>query len=386
MTTKKRPYYDAYGKPPIPERGTERQWEKPKVNTRQQTTQVSIHTKETLKHNQPTLSPTRKSKISRETKPSMISPRDPNDTCPFNCRCLAEPKMGTAELLSQIDSKYLSPTSCLYADFTSQSRGAQAFPKADYDNNDVDRMIYKNSHYGRSSSKDDSECRDMLSCRLFMEHKNPKEQHASRAEGGACQSNVKNTPKSPNTLLASARKQCEQMNQRFCSKYTTKGGSNSESSTIPSQKTVISGKSGEELRSMVRSQIEMQELIRRSMTEIKDDEMLDTKQTLQLPSLNLSDTSSTNKTQAMVDKSSSTSQSELMITKADVSTDMNIDKGNKPRFSVSAEDMISSKVISPMIRRIQRMYLNNLKEEMSLIEELERVPWQVSEVYKTADD
>lgn len=391
MITKKQPNYDAYGKPPIPERRVERQWEKPKAHTRQQTTQVFVHPKEPLQHKEPTLSPTRISKMPREAKPPKNSPRSQKETCPFNCHCLAERKMGTAELLSQIDSKYLSPTSCLYADFTSQSNGARPFPKADYDNNDVDRMIYKNSNYGRSSSKDDSECRDFMSCQL-MEPKKPMEQHASRMERGACRSKVKDLSKSPNSLLASARKQCEQMNQRFCSKYASKDheSSNSDSSTFPSQKTVISGKSGEELRSMVRSQIEMQELIRRSitnMTERKDNTVLDTKPTLKLPSLNLSDTSSTTKTNpGMANKSSTTSQSELLITKADVSTDVNIGKLNKPRFSVSAEDMISSKVISPMIRRIQRMYLNNLKEEMSLIEELERVPCQVSEVYQSADD
>lgn len=371
MITKKQPNYDAYDKPPIPERRVERQSEKPKTHTRQ-----------------PTLSPTRISKMPREAKPPKNSPRSQKETCPFNCNCLAEPKMGTAELLKQIDSKYLSPTSCLYADFTPQLNRARPFPKADYDNDDVDRMIYRNSNYGRSSSKDDSECRDLLSCQL-MENKKPMEQHAPRMEREAGRSNVKDLPKSPHTLLASARKQCEQMNQRF-SKYASEDHeiSNSDSSTFPSQKTVISGKSGEELRSMVRSQIEMQEFIRRSitnLTEMKNNTVFDKKPTLKLPSLNLSDVSSTTKTNpGTANKSSSTSPSELLITKADVSTDVKIDK--QPRFSVSAEDMISSKVISPMIRRIQRMYLNNLKEEMSLIEELERVPCKVSQVYQSGND
>lgn len=406
-------YYDAYVKPPIPERsgggGGERRCEKPKPShaTRQQTIQACVHRKDALVQKpQRSVSPTNKAKMPRGKSPPRVrgksplpSLRDENSGCPYNCRCLEESKMGTEDLLCQLDSKYLSPTCCLYADYSPQSHKTCVLPKEGNDNKDTDRMIYKNSNFGRSSSKDDSECRDKLSYRFppppepMKQQREPERQQKHHMERG-CQAIVPEMAKSTNALLASARKQCEEMNLRFCSKYARKESqsSASESSTIPSGKTVISGKSGEELRAMVRSQIEMQEFIRKSITnieELNDKVGKDPKPTLKLPSLHLSELSSSNK----MDKSSATSRSELMLTKAITkaeevlaTADVNTDKSNKPRFSVSAEDMISSKVISPMIRRIQRMYLNNLKEEMSLIEELERVPCQVSKVYQSADD
>lgn len=413
-------YYDGYMKPPIPERsgrggggGVERRCEKPKPPqaTRQQTTQACVHRKDALVQKQKrSLSPANKAKMPRGKSPPrgrgkspLPSLRDDNSGCPYNCNCLEESKMGTEDLLCQLDSKYLSPTCCLYGDYSPQSHKTCVWPKDGYDNKDGDRMIYKNANFGRSSSKDDKlsygfppppePMKQRREPEPMKQQREPERQQKKHMERG-CQAMVPEAVKSTNALLASARKQCEEMNLRFCSKFASKESqsSPSESSTIPSGKTVISGKSGEELRAIVRSQIEMQEFIRKSITNVEqlnDKVVMDSKPKLKLPSLHLSDLSSSNK----MDKSSSTSHSELMLTKAITkaeevlaTADGNTDKSNKPRFSVSAEDMISSKVISPMIRRIQRMYLNNLKEEMSLIEELERVPLEVSKVYQSADD
>lgn len=401
-------YYEPYMRPPPSgggggDRRCEKQ--KPAHAARQQTTPTCVHRKDALvQKNQRSLSPANKAKMTPPPPPRgrgkspLPSLRDDNSSCPYNCRCLEESKIGTEELLCQLDSKYLSPTCCLYTNYSPQSHKTSNWVKEGYDSKDADRMIYKNANFGRSSSKDDSDGHDKLSFRFppppepMMQQRHPERQQSQHMERG-CQAMEPETPKSTNALLASARKQCQEMNLRFCAQFATKESqsSASDSSTMPSAKTVISGKSGEELRAMVRSQIEMQEFIRKSITnmeELNDKVVMDPKPKLKLPSLHLSDLSSSNK----MDKSSSTSRSELMLAKAITTAKkvletaaVNTDK-SKPRFSVSAEDMISSKVISPMIRRIQRMYLNNLKEEMSLIEELESVPLQVSKVYQSADD
>ncbi|KAL7742282.1 hypothetical protein ACLKA6_005543 [Drosophila palustris] len=58
----------------------------------------------------------------------------------------------------------------------------------------------------------------------------------------------------------------------------------------------------------------------------------------------------------------------------------------KLMLSVSVEEMVSTKLIAPVVRKVQRMYLGTLREEMSIIEDLERLPCQVSSVFQTADD
>ncbi|XP_037959506.1 uncharacterized protein LOC119688908 [Teleopsis dalmanni] len=51
-------------------------------------------------------------------------------------------------------------------------------------------------------------------------------------------------------------------------------------------------------------------------------------------------------------------------------------------LTISVDDVVNTKVINPMIRKMQRMYINSLKEEMSLLEDLELLPQRVNEVYK----
>ncbi|XP_013107744.2 uncharacterized protein LOC106087299 [Stomoxys calcitrans] len=56
--------------------------------------------------------------------------------------------------------------------------------------------------------------------------------------------------------------------------------------------------------------------------------------------------------------------------------------GNTDTLTITVDDIVSSKIINPMIRKMQRMYLDNLRGEMSLMEDLEHIPHQVSEVCK----
>lgn len=53
-----------------------------------------------------------------------------------------------------------------------------------------------------------------------------------------------------------------------------------------------------------------------------------------------------------------------------------------PSVTISVDDIVNSKVINPMIRRIQRMQLNAMRDEMDILDDLERLPQRVNEVYK----
>lgn len=55
---------------------------------------------------------------------------------------------------------------------------------------------------------------------------------------------------------------------------------------------------------------------------------------------------------------------------------------NEHLVTISVDDVVNSKVINPMIRKIQRMHLNTLRDEMALLDDLERLPQRVNEVYK----
>ncbi|XP_017835203.1 uncharacterized protein LOC108594512 [Drosophila busckii] len=207
--------------------------------------------------------------------------------------------------------------------------------------------------------------------------------------------------KSPS--LESARERCRKMNEHFAAKYAKKDllitdtESMNSKKTARSIKTVISTRNVDALRGMVRSQVQLQEILHRSIdraNELKD--KLDKKPCtkVDLPSLGLSEMSAcystTRSKKQPVAKHSDMGKPQTVASCGTISIANDSLLHGKPEangshFSFSVEDVVNSRVITPMIRRIQRMYLNNLQEEMALMEELERVPSLVSEVYKSAD-
>lgn len=178
--------------------------------------------------------------------------------------------------------------------------------------------------------------------------------------------------------------------EKFRQQYTLLSD-DSSSSKKPSQNTVISAKSGKDLRSIIRSQIEMQQAIDQSLMHLDG---LTPKRTYQL---NGDDKKEGDRVSALrgsgVDTKSSLTPKKPSNSKrqpediGSISGEPVLDKLSpvdlrSAIFTVSADDIVSSKVIEPMIRKIQRMYLNTLQEEMSIMEYLEKVPGMVSEVYR----
>ncbi|XP_016986264.2 uncharacterized protein LOC108049552 isoform X2 [Drosophila rhopaloa] len=180
--------------------------------------------------------------------------------------------------------------------------------------------------------------------------------------------------KESHNYLDAVQAHCQAVGDRFQRKFpfSSDESTSKESKSKPSQNTVISAKSGDDLRAAVRSQIEMQAELDEFALEVKDKR---------------GDALSGGKNNAKSRKSRIPNpdlQSEEVVAVV-VEPQLNIadpDDLQVADFSVSADDIVSAKVIDPMIRKIQRMYLNTLKEEMHLMEYLEKVPKLVSEVYK----
>ncbi|XP_017853463.1 uncharacterized protein LOC108607279 [Drosophila busckii] len=142
------------------------------------------------------------------------------------------------------------------------------------------------------------------------------------------------------------------------------------------QQRPISSSSGENLRKMVSSQIAMQNVLHKSMVQINKyyDELLLSNSELKLSSLERISRGA--QTIAAVRRELSRRRASAKSVSSPGPSKCQTDNG--------AEDMVNSKVIEPMIRRIQRMYLHNLVDQMAIIRDLERVPSRVREVYKSA--
>ncbi|EDW64077.2 putative uncharacterized protein DDB_G0274435 [Drosophila virilis] len=272
----------------------------------------------------------------------------------------------------RMELSYMQPKSLFNVDYAPQSRRALRLPplppsnKAsmlDRDGAGGDRLLYRNSNFGKESSRGRSENSEDP---LF----NPVE------------------VKESSSMLQSAREHCRKTKAHFNAKYADKNDpgtdSDSKCDSDNSLKTVITTKSGENLRTVVRSQIEMQELLHQSinkMTEMTDRLVLSTNSRLILPSLGLSGESEC----SLIQKNTPNLSKSPANPQKDVRGSAGWAPGTRSENPLCLEELVSTKVIAPMMRRVQRMYLNNLQEEMKLMEELERVPCQVSDLYKSAD-
>lgn len=55
-------------------------------------------------------------------------------------------------------------------------------------------------------------------------------------------------------------------------------------------------------------------------------------------------------------------------------------------IGVLVDDVLTSKVINPMIRKIHKKFLNNVKEELSLMDDLAEMSQKVQDIYKAIQD
>ncbi|XP_034472180.1 uncharacterized protein LOC117779937 [Drosophila innubila] len=276
----------------------------------------------------------------------------------YECLAHACPSL-SMELLSRVPSH-------LETLYTPQPRHAHHLPplsskfnkeptQANPEGADGDRVLYKNAKFGFESSVERSVISDRSTKRLIRDQKIPQKSQ--------CPEDKDSSP-----LVKSAREHCRQMNARFKAKYSEK---TSESDSFgDTRKTLISGKSAGDLRSVVRSQIHVQELIDQSKRKLKKaaDKRLETLSSLSDFSIN----SRSERQDSKLDMLENIQQKDI--------------KQGKLLLSVSVEEMVSTKLIAPVVRKVQRMYLGTLREEMSIIEDLERLPCQVSSVFQTADD
>ncbi|XP_067625998.1 uncharacterized protein [Eurosta solidaginis] len=166
------------------------------------------------------------------------------------------------------------------------------------------------------------------------------------------------------------------------------GGPGSEESnkSQKSSKTVVSKKSSQDLRKMVKSQCKLHEVIDETLKQMC---ATDPDPMSEPTDCRLKDTNVTHMAIQKPPPASCKRCSDKVYTRSsqkDVMTE--ISKGDflecrsGETLTISVDDVVNSKVINPMIRKLQRMYLNNLREEMSLMEDLERLPHKVNEVYK----
>ncbi|XP_017052962.2 uncharacterized protein LOC108096098 isoform X1 [Drosophila ficusphila] len=181
--------------------------------------------------------------------------------------------------------------------------------------------------------------------------------------------------KEPYNYLEAVKAQCEAVGNRFKQQYPLSGNdlSSRDSKSKAFQTTVISSKSGDDLRAAVRSQIELQEALDEFDVEVKvkKEQILSGGKNKPKKSLDSKPNSHPEEEDAIPAEPLST-----RTTSEDLDIMEVVDLG------ISADDIVSTKVIQPIVRKIQRMYLNTLKEEMQIIDYLGKMPKLVSDVYK----
>ncbi|KAH8282264.1 hypothetical protein KR054_006496 [Drosophila jambulina] len=192
----------------------------------------------------------------------------------------------------------------------------------------------------------------------------------------------------PHKDYEKARAHCAASGEIFRHKYSFLSDDSSTSKkSKPSQNTIISAKSGKDIRSLIRSQIHLQQALDHSLTEV---ERRTPPREVLHPHLG-DDKRESDKGVSGLEKETSPTPNKLPKTPKKLPEiegfeDVDLDKLSPidvtTMFNVSADDIVHSKVIEPMIRKIQYMYLNTLREEMSVMQYLGRVPKMISEVYR----
>ncbi|XP_020799164.1 uncharacterized protein LOC110176996 isoform X2 [Drosophila serrata] len=225
-----------------------------------------------------------------------------------------------------------------------------------------DLLVYKNSTY-----------RETTSDRVGDERQEP----AAPANDYSHKHYQTKEPYPPHKDYEKARAHCLAADERLREKYSfLSDDSITSKKSKPSQNTIISAKSGKDLRSLIRSQIHLQQALDHSLTHADrrtPPSDVDKKETGKVSGLEKGTPTILNKPKTPKRHPEDVSEeAELKSSPIDLTA----------LFCVSADDIVSAKVIEPMIRKIQRMYLTTLQEEMSIMDYLGEVPKLVSEVYR----
>ncbi|XP_018794140.1 PREDICTED: uncharacterized protein LOC108972115 [Bactrocera latifrons] len=161
-------------------------------------------------------------------------------------------------------------------------------------------------------------------------------------------------------------------------------GSEESNKSQKSSKTVVSKKSSQDLRKMVKSQCKLHEVIDKTLKQMCTTEPFTYSESVNASTKEQAAQMGSQKTPGSCKRC--TDKVYARSSQKDVMTEMSkgdfLECRSGDTLTISVDDVVNSKVINPMIRKLQRMYLNNLREEMSLMEDLERLPHKVNEVYK----
>jgi len=201
-------------------------------------------------------------------------------------------------------------------------------------------------------------------------------------DGGGDKGVKKHSPKckSPHQKIEShncceaAKTHCQAVGDQFQRQFvpSSEGSSSKGSKSKRSKITVISAKSGDDLRAAVRSQIELQEAMEEFKLEVRN----------KPPEPLSDDKTSPHPKRIQSSKSDQVIEDVVAIAMEPRSSNALSDLLQHEDLTASPDKLVSTKVIDPMIRRIQRMYLNTLQEEMQLLEHLGTIPKLVNDVYK----
>ncbi|XP_061389687.1 uncharacterized protein LOC133324877 [Musca vetustissima] len=171
----------------------------------------------------------------------------------------------------------------------------------------------------------------------------------------------------------------ESLMERICNR--SEGSEKSQRSS----KTVISRRSSQDLRQRVRSQCKLAEEVSKLLETTQVAPVYtncdENKESINIPQKSIECEHCTH-----IDNNDV--QTDIQSQQKDVMTEIGrhdfTESSAQDKLTITADEIVSSKVINPMIRKLQRMRLNNLREEMSLMEDLERLPHKVNEVYKAS--
>ncbi|KAH8271821.1 hypothetical protein KR044_007048 [Drosophila immigrans] len=214
-----------------------------------------------------------------------------------------------------------------------------------------DRLLYKNSTFGLDLSASDSDSDTTVKTTKLVKNVKNTSQNKLHLED-----------KDSSPLVKSAREQCKKMNDRFKTKCFQ---DDLLSSDCESRKTTISCKSADNLRTVVCSQIKIQEIIDETTRK-----------------LNKAQGKRYNKLKSM-ELSNSSEDLQEVYKKVSRSKPKTVEQ---PKLG-STLDILSDDVVSPLVRKVQRMYLKTLNEEMSLLEDLEQLPVKCNKVFQpTTED
>ncbi|XP_037711089.1 uncharacterized protein LOC119548073 [Drosophila subpulchrella] len=229
------------------------------------------------------------------------------------------------------------------------------------ENGGGDCLLYKNLTYGAPpSSKSDDGGGDRGAMKHSPQCKSPHQKRESH------------------NRFEAAKAHCQAIGDQFRRQFapSSEGSSSKGSKSKPSKVTVISAKSGDDLRAAVRSQIELQEAIEEFKLEVRN------KQGEALSD----DKSSPHPKKIQSPKSDSVVEDVVAMAMEPHSDNALSDDLQDEDLTGSPDKLVNTKVIEPMIMKIQRMYLNTLQEEFQLIEYLGTIPKLVKDVYNQETD